>query len=155
MSATLVRHRTAAACLALLLLAAITPSPASADAEPAVLNHAQIETLLASLGPRPPTNREVIRGEHYSVKVAIVDHRSGPAEFNEREDRIFIVLSGSGAVCVKSHLHTKRANMDQRVAGCTPLAMRAGSVIAVPRRTFYRMQARQSKVEFLVVRVIS
>lgn len=143
------------AALLAAILAGFTCSGATAQPEATVLNRAQIDRLLATLGPRPPTNREVIRSEHYSVKVAMLDHRSGPAEFNEQEDRVFIVLDGVGAVCVAQGSTRKTPNGMQTLAGCKPLPMRAGSVITVPRGTAYRMQAPRSKVEFLIVRVIS
>lgn len=137
------------------ILAGFMCSAASATPEATVLNRAQIDRVLSSLGPRPPTNREVIHGEHYSVKVAMLDHRSGPAEFNGQEDRVFIVLDGVGAVCVADRTAEKAAKGTKTLAGCKALPMRAGSVITVPRGTSYQMQAPRSKVEFLVVRVIS
>jgi mannose-6-phosphate isomerase-like protein (cupin superfamily) len=122
-----------------------------------ILSPESVEDVLRSLSPVPPTNREVLTEAHYAVKVARLDHRSGPGEMHRNEDRLLYVLRGAASVCAGGELaqaHDLAPGESQgQLSGCKPLSMSPGTVVSIPRGVPYRMQAPDSEVEFLVVRV--
>jgi hypothetical protein len=141
--------------VAALILLTLTP-PLFCQAR--VLSKGEIRQAAHSLPAIPPTNRQILTEDHYAVKVAKLDHRTGPGELHRTEDRIFFGLKGSATVCTGGSLLEPKVvdtgeSQGSGLAGCTPLAIRPGSVISVPRGTGYQMQAPLSKVEFLVVRI--
>ncbi len=139
---------------ALLLLAPATPVFCQARA----LSQDEIQQALHAIPAVPPTNRQILAEEHYAVKVAKLDHRTGPGELHQAEDRIFYGLKGSATVCAGGQLVEPKSigageAQGSGLPGCTPFALTPGSVISVPRGTAYQMQAPLGKVEFLVVRI--
>lgn len=122
------------------------------------LSGEQVRAAIDALPTRPPTNREVIHAQHYAVKVAMVDHRDGPAELHRSEDRVLYVLAGDGAVCVggtmqRAHDLSGTEAQAPALQGCRRIAMLPGTVVSIPRGVPYQLQARATKAEFLVVRV--
>lgn len=131
----------------------------SAGAQQAVsLDAKQIQQAIASLPAHPPTNREVITAAHYAVKVAVVNHRNGPAELHRSEDRVFYVLRGQAEVCTggtmrSPHDLSPTEAQAPELVGCKPLSMASGTVISIPRDVPYQLRAAETHVEFLVVRI--
>lgn len=124
----------------------------------ASLDAKEIQQAIANLPTHPPTNREVITASRYAVKVAVVDHRNGPAELHRSEDRVLYVLHGQAEVCTGG---TMKAPHDlspteaqaPELVGCTRLPMAPGTVVSIPRDIPYQLRARGTRVEFLVVRI--
>ena len=122
------------------------------------LNAAQIQEAIQALPTHPPTNREVITAGHYGVKIALVHHRSGPAELHRSEDRVMYVLSGEASLCSGGTMQTPKdisptEAQAPSLAGCTPTAMAPGTVISIPRGVPYQLRAEKTRVEFIVVRI--
>jgi len=143
---------------ALFALLALVLVPSGLAAQARALSAAEIAKAFQSIPATPPTNREVLTEAKYAVKVAMLEHRKGPGELHETEDRLFFVLKGSGAVCAGGTLATPKSIAPHELQapdlpGCLALPMQPGSVISVPRGTPYRMEAENSRVEFLVVRI--
>lgn len=143
------------ALLTLLTLPLLSPAML---AQARVLSSAEVAKAFQSIPSTPPTNREVLTEDNYALKVAVLEHRKGPGELHETEDRLFFVLKGSGAVCAGGKLASPRTIAPHELQGpdlpgCVALPMQPGAVISVPRGTPYRMEAGDSRVEFLVVRI--
>ena len=122
------------------------------------LDAAQIQDAIRALPKHPPTNREVITANHYGVKVAVLEHRNGPAELHRCEDRVMYVLHGEGSLCTGGTMQSPKdlsaaEAQAPALAGCTPVAMVAGTVISVPRGVPYQLHAEKTRVEFMVVRI--
>jgi mannose-6-phosphate isomerase-like protein (cupin superfamily) len=149
------RSRVTASLLVFGLIAGSLPMCAQ-QAES--LSREQIRAAIDTLPTKPPTNREVVHAQRYAVKVAMVDHRDGPAELHRSEDRVLYVLAGDGAVCVGgtmqgAHDLSGTEAQASTLEGCRRIAMLPGTVVSIPRGVPYQLQARATKAEFLVVRV--
>ena len=131
----------------------------AAGAQQAVaLDSKQIQQAIANLPTHPPTNREVVTASHYAVKVAVVDHRNGPAELHRSEDRVLYVLHGQAEVCTGGTMKAPRdlsptEAQAPELVGCTRMPMAPGTVISIPRGVAYQLRSNETRVEFLVVRV--
>jgi mannose-6-phosphate isomerase-like protein (cupin superfamily) len=122
------------------------------------LDAKQIEQAIHDLPTHPPTNREVITADHYAVKVAVVDHRNGPAELHRSGDRVLYVLHGRAELCTGGTMKTPHdlsptEAQAPELDGCTSMSMTPGAVISIPRGIPYQLRAVGTRVEFLVVRV--
>ena len=118
----------------------------------------QLRQAIEALPKTPPTNREVLAENHYAIKVAVIDHRSGPGEVHETEDRVFYVLEGSSELRVGGSLDHPRRIAPAEVQGTTlkgarTIQLAPGSVVSVPRGTPYQFAAPASRISFLVVRI--
>jgi len=131
----------------------------AARAQQAVaLDAKQIQQAIADLPTHPPTNREVVTASHYAVKVAVLDHRYGPAELHRSEDRVLYVLHGQAEICTGGTMKTPRdlsstEAQAPELVGCTRMPLAPGTVISIPRSVPYQLRGNGTRVEFLVVRV--
>ena len=142
----------------MVLLVAFSLSISAHAQNASVMSSEAVAAAFRALPKIPPTNAEVIRQQHYGVKVATLVHRIGPGEVHILEDRVFYVLSGSGSICTGGKLSAPRTvDPDERLGksleDCRAVPLGQGAVVSIPRGVAYQLRATSSTLNLLVVRI--
>ncbi|MFN0121587.1 MAG: hypothetical protein ACKV2V_13925 [Blastocatellia bacterium] len=122
---------------------------------------ADIERAFQSIPTKPPTNKNIIEQQHYTVAVARVAGRNGPVELHRDSDRVFFVKAGKALMRVGGRLTNAqeiepgewRSADGKGYSEFRAEQMAAGSIISVPRNVPYQLIAQQGDVSFTVVRI--
>jgi len=150
------RSKAVRLCIVSALL--ITARIGSWAQQATVLSAEQVAAALKAIPATPPTNVQVITAWHYGIKVAYLDHRIGPGELHESEDRVFYLVDGAGSICLGGSLTAPRTVGPYELLGdalkdCRSFPLATGAVVSIPRNTPYQLRAPSSRISFVVVRI--
>lgn len=125
-------------------------------------SRAELDALVASLRSGELEGEQAIfRREDgpYRVYTSFIDNRRGIADIHEKDDEIFVVISGSARSTLGGTLvaSTRRSRYELRgthIAGGSTRQVGVGDIISAPRGTAHQMDATGGHILYIVIKVI-
>lgn len=95
----------------------------------------------------------------YRVYTSFIDRRKGAADIHERDDELYLVLSGSARSTLGGQITDKQLTAPHEyrgtiITGGTTRTVGVGDIISAPRGTAHQMDATDGHILYVVVKVM-